>query len=82
MTHLFCNKILSIIVEGGAKLTGSLIEKGFWDEARVFKGKALFHRGIPAPELNLLPCSEKDIDGISLKLFINNTNRLIDRLDT
>lgn len=71
INHLYCNKILSIIVEGGAKLTGLFLTENLWDEARVFTGKALFHEGVLAPELNLLPVSEYDIEGVSLKVYKN-----------
>jgi len=71
--HLYCNKILSIIVEGGAKFADFLIERNLWDEARIFYGKSLFHNGIKAPKLNLLPISENEIEGIALKYFKNNS---------
>jgi len=53
--HLFASlyqeKILSVMVEGGARLLGSLIEKGLYDEIRVFSGNVLFKRGLKAPLL-------------------------------
>jgi diaminohydroxyphosphoribosylaminopyrimidine deaminase/5-amino-6-(5-phosphoribosylamino)uracil reductase len=70
--HLYCNKILSIIVEGGAKLIGLFLERNLWDEARVFNGKVLFHEGVRAPQLNLLPVSEYAIEGVCLKIYKNN----------
>jgi diaminohydroxyphosphoribosylaminopyrimidine deaminase/5-amino-6-(5-phosphoribosylamino)uracil reductase len=51
--HLRANKILSVIVEGGAKTLGSFIESGFWDEARVFQSQKRFESGIRAPILNI-----------------------------
>ena len=72
INHLYCSKILSIIVEGGAKLAGFLLERNLWDEARIFRGKALFHNGIKAPKLNFPPSSEYDIDGVSLRFYKNN----------
>lgn len=44
--------IQSIIIEGGAKLLNSFIEKGLWDEARIFTGDKQIEHGIPAPGLN------------------------------
>jgi diaminohydroxyphosphoribosylaminopyrimidine deaminase/5-amino-6-(5-phosphoribosylamino)uracil reductase len=43
----------SILVEGGAKLLQSFIDKGMWDEARVVTNEALFvENGLPAPQLS------------------------------
>lgn len=70
--HLYCNKILSVIVEGGAKLVDLLIERNLWDEARVFQGKALFGGGICAPGLHSTVISETEIDGVRLRYYRNN----------
>jgi diaminohydroxyphosphoribosylaminopyrimidine deaminase/5-amino-6-(5-phosphoribosylamino)uracil reductase len=72
LNHLYCNKILSVIVEGGAKLVGLLMERNLWDEARVFHGKALFGEGIAAPKLKSRVMSEVGIDGVRLGYYRNN----------
>ncbi len=41
--------LLSVIVEGGYKTLQGFIEYGLWDEARIFKGTAVFGQGTPAP---------------------------------
>lgn len=51
--HLHANKILSLIVEGGAKTLESFIASGYWDEARVFQSQKKFGSGIPAPTLDV-----------------------------
>lgn len=51
LADLFQRKIQSLIVEGGTNLLNSFIEKNLWDEARVFKSKAIFENGIQAPKL-------------------------------
>lgn len=43
--------ILSVIVEGGARLLNSFIERNLWDEARVFVSPQSFGSGIQAPKL-------------------------------
>lgn len=43
--------LLSVIVEGGYKTLQSFIDAGLWDEARIFKGSAVFGIGTPAPAL-------------------------------
>lgn len=71
--YLYCNKILSVIVEGGAKLFSLMMERNIWDEARVFRGRALFGEGIKAPRLALKPVSEADIEGVGLFYYRNNS---------
>ena len=41
--------ITSVIVEGGRKVLDLFLEKGLWDEARVFKGPLTFGDGLKAP---------------------------------
>lgn len=54
-THFFeqllAEKIGVLLVEGGAKLLQSFINKGYWDEARVFKTSNKLIDGIKAPAL-------------------------------
>ena len=52
LTELYERGILSIIIEGGAMLIGSFVEKNYWDEARVFVGNKFFGDGVKAPELS------------------------------
>lgn len=54
---LYSRNILSVIVEGGADLHNSLINAGFWDEARVFVGEKLFFEGVKAPSIKFLPAN-------------------------
>ena len=43
----------SIIIEGGAALLNSFIQKGLWDEARILTGPVIINNkeGIPAPKI-------------------------------
>ncbi len=43
--------IQSLIVEGGAFTLQAFINLGFWDEARVFTGDAVFENGLKAPHM-------------------------------
>jgi len=48
---LYQLKILSVIVEGGAKLLQSFIDENMWDEARVITNEELIIRnGLGAPQ--------------------------------
>jgi len=49
LKEFYKRQIISLFVEGGTKLLQELINKGFWDEARVFKGNINFKKGIEAP---------------------------------
>ena len=40
--ELHARKIHSVLVEGGSHLLNSLIQKGLWDEARVFNSHTTF----------------------------------------
>ena len=45
-------RILSIMVEGGARLLQSFMDAGLWDETRVITNETLFiGNGLPAPQL-------------------------------
>ena len=46
------HKIQSVIIEGGSKTIQSFINKELWDEARIFKGKIIFKKGVKAPTIN------------------------------
>ena len=72
LCDLFYNdKILSIIVEGGAKTLNNFIENGIWDEMRVFKSKTNLGQGVNGPEINLIPEKTKNIDDDILEFYIN-----------
>lgn len=43
--------ILSLIVEGGAKILKEFITNDLWDEARVFEGNKQLFQGTPAPQI-------------------------------
>ncbi|MFT6149697.1 MAG: diaminohydroxyphosphoribosylaminopyrimidine deaminase [Saprospiraceae bacterium] len=63
-------KINSLIVEGGATLLNSFIEKGLWDEARVFTGNCYLEDGIAAPNLpKNEPIETKIIGQDKLEIF-------------
>jgi len=49
---LYNKKITSLIVEGGTHTLESFINKGIWDEARVFIGNKYFQSGIQAPAIS------------------------------
>lgn len=49
LEDMYERKIQSVIIEGGAGLLNSFIQKGLWDEARIFRSKQEFGIGVEAP---------------------------------
>ncbi len=43
------HNIQSLIVEGGSQTIQTFIDENTWDEARIFKGKNMFKKGLKAP---------------------------------
>lgn len=66
IVHLNQLQIQSIIIEGGAKTLQSFIDKGFWDEARVFYSSSKIQHGVLAPTL------EEEI--LDSEMTINDTD--------
>jgi diaminohydroxyphosphoribosylaminopyrimidine deaminase / 5-amino-6-(5-phosphoribosylamino)uracil reductase len=70
LENLYQRKIQSLIVEGGAQVLKSFIEKELWDEARVFTGQVQFGNGIPAPLIKGKLVSESEIMGDRLEVLM------------
>ncbi len=68
---VYKRKIQSVIVEGGARTLELFIKSGLWDEARIFKSRNSFGKGIPAPVLHGHLVSEEDVMGDQLSVFNN-----------
>ncbi|RYE20402.1 MAG: riboflavin biosynthesis protein RibD, partial [Sphingobacteriaceae bacterium] len=48
----YLQDIQSVIIEGGAKTLQLFIDAGLWDEARIFKSKNYWGKGIKSPQIN------------------------------
>jgi diaminohydroxyphosphoribosylaminopyrimidine deaminase/5-amino-6-(5-phosphoribosylamino)uracil reductase len=68
---LHISEVQSVIIEGGTKTLQTFIDKGLWDEARIFSNKNKFLKGIEAPKLNFKNSTSFHIKNDQLKLFIN-----------
>jgi diaminohydroxyphosphoribosylaminopyrimidine deaminase/5-amino-6-(5-phosphoribosylamino)uracil reductase len=66
-------KILSVLVEGGARLLQSFIDEGLWDEARIICNRQLvIGKGLPSPELESAELIEEiRIGSDEIKYFQN-----------
>jgi diaminohydroxyphosphoribosylaminopyrimidine deaminase / 5-amino-6-(5-phosphoribosylamino)uracil reductase len=52
LNDLHDKQVQSLLIEGGAFTLKSFINKGLWDEARIFTGNSTFRSGVPAPDLS------------------------------
>jgi len=78
LNELYERKIHSLIVEGGAKLLNSFLEKGLWDEARVFTAKKKLVEiiggkvdGVEAPKMKVKRISRKTTGNDVLEFYRN-----------
>jgi diaminohydroxyphosphoribosylaminopyrimidine deaminase/5-amino-6-(5-phosphoribosylamino)uracil reductase len=72
LNHLAKKKIQSVIIEGGAKLLQSFIDKNLWDEARIFTGNKWLGEGIKSPALkNFEVVSDEEIEEDQLTIMKN-----------
>jgi diaminohydroxyphosphoribosylaminopyrimidine deaminase/5-amino-6-(5-phosphoribosylamino)uracil reductase len=63
LSDLHQRKIQSIMVEGGPQTIQNLVDRGLWDEARIFRSPQKFEKGIAAPVIQGLTVSEEKIFG-------------------
>jgi diaminohydroxyphosphoribosylaminopyrimidine deaminase/5-amino-6-(5-phosphoribosylamino)uracil reductase len=71
LEELYKRQIQSLIVEGGARLLKAFIDKGLWDEARVFVGNQWFKEGIRSPELHQAPLQSEKFGNSELFVYRN-----------
>jgi len=76
LEELYDQKIISLFVEGGAKLHNSFLESGLWDEARVFTGKMAFSQGVKAPKIHGAPDETIAFSDAKLEVFRNGVHEI------
>lgn len=71
MDVLYQQQLQSILVEGGAQLLQSFIDKGFWDEARIITNEELIiNNGLNAPVLaSGVKISAMQIQGDRIEIY-------------
>ena len=74
LNGLYQMKILSVMIEGGAKLIQSFIDEGLWDEARVItNGLLVLNHGVAAPILTDALIRTEEFSGEDqIKTYIPN----------
>jgi diaminohydroxyphosphoribosylaminopyrimidine deaminase/5-amino-6-(5-phosphoribosylamino)uracil reductase len=70
LSDLWRKKVQSVIVEGGSATLQLFIEKNLWDEARIFKCKRTFEKGIAAPLINGTTLRQVNIDDDLLEVVV------------
>ncbi len=73
LAYLYQQGIHSIMVEGGAMTLNLFIQKGLWDEAKVFTSTRSFGKGIASPILRASLISEDDVMGDRLSVYQRET---------
>ncbi|MGD9978798.1 MAG: RibD family protein, partial [Bacteroidales bacterium] len=71
LKELGSRDIISVIVEGGATLLSSFIQRGLWDEARVFVGNKFFGDGVKAPLFKGSPINYDEVGDSKLFVYRN-----------
>jgi diaminohydroxyphosphoribosylaminopyrimidine deaminase / 5-amino-6-(5-phosphoribosylamino)uracil reductase len=72
LTDLNTRNIQSLIVEGGAQTLNMFLEKGIWDEVRVFTSSKEFKEGVHAPFLPLVNSQIIEVGDDQLRVFKNH----------
>ena len=73
--YLYSADIQSLLIEGGAKVLEHFIASGLWDEARIFRGRDHYMKGIRAPSIGGRTLSRTLFSGSSLEVLLNDQNR-------
>lgn len=69
LEELHKSGLQSVIIEGGRKTLDGFINKGLWDEARIFSSSESWGSGIEAPRIEGKLIEQKTIGSDSLKIF-------------
>jgi diaminohydroxyphosphoribosylaminopyrimidine deaminase/5-amino-6-(5-phosphoribosylamino)uracil reductase len=59
LRRLHEENIMSVLVEGGARVLHSFLECGLWDEARVIVSDNSLGSGLKAPSISRVPTTEQ-----------------------
>jgi len=72
--HLHSKNIISVMIEGGARLISSFIEKNLWDEARILTGNVTWGKGIKAPDIEGHHVAKEKLGSNELRIFTPKAN--------
>lgn len=74
LSKLAACKTQSLIIEGGSKTLNLFIQKGLWDEARIFTSPESFEKGVPAPDISGEIIFENQVVQDTLTILKNPNN--------
>ncbi len=77
LNYLHSQDIQSLIIEGGAYTLSRFIEKGLWDEARIFTGQKHFYDGVRAPSLQGKIVRQLETGNSYLQFIYNSSSEFI-----
>lgn len=69
LQELYCRNIQSVIVEGGAALLNSFIDRNLWDEAFRYIGQHNLYKGITSPHFKGTPSAIENIGNDKLMVY-------------
>ena len=73
LADLYGRNVQSLLVEGGARLIGSFMDEGLWDEARVETSPENLGAGVEAPRMcGGTLVSEEHVDGRTIQTFVHD----------
>lgn len=77
LNELTAKNIISVIIEGGARLINSFVKRGLWDEARIFIGNKFFGDGVKAPTLTGELLTFDEIGNSQLFVYQNPNEKIV-----
>ena len=73
LADLYGRNVQFLLVEGGARLIGSFMDEGLWDEARVETSPENLSAGVEAPRMcGGTLVSEEHVDGRTIQTFVHD----------
>lgn len=72
LNYLYSKKVVSLMVEGGAKTLQSFIDAGAWDEIRREVSPMIIHQGVKAPKISFFNAQISECGGSKIYHLYNN----------
>jgi len=79
--YLYREGLQSVLIEGGAKVLDHFISSGIWDEARIFRGRDYFKKGVMAPSVRGRSFSHDLFSRSSMEVILNDQNQHSEQID-
>jgi len=73
VSKLYRERLLSVLIEGGATVLNAFLSEGLWDEAIVITGPESWNSGMVAPKIDA-PCLEERLSGSDVIRFYRRSS--------